>query len=320
MYNVVIIGAGQIGSRHLQSLKSIKSPSNVWVLDNSKDSLEIAAQRYDSVNVASSNAIVYYTTKMDDLPRSIDVLFITTGSGPRFSVFKTITSYADVKYIIFEKVLFQNPVHYEETFKILKNKNIKAWVNCNNRTFKFYKDIKYAMPASPILMTVSGGNWGLGCNAIHYIDLMAYLCDQYEYSVNLAGLDRRVCASKRPGYKEFFGVMRLDFKDGSQMIIHCNENDTKRLLSISSNIGHIVFDESTMKEWTTIDNLSNVQQYNIPYQSQLSASLVDSILEDGICDLPTYEQSMKLHLPLIEGLINFMNNECGCNTDNCPIT
>lgn len=46
MYKIAVIGAGQLGSRHLQGLKLSKLKSDIWVVDNNPNSLQIAQQRY----------------------------------------------------------------------------------------------------------------------------------------------------------------------------------------------------------------------------------------------------------------------------------
>ena len=51
MYKIAVIGAGQLGSRHLQGLKLSKLKSDIWVVDNNPNSLQIAQQRYEEGEV-----------------------------------------------------------------------------------------------------------------------------------------------------------------------------------------------------------------------------------------------------------------------------
>ena len=53
--NIAIIGAGQLGSRHLQGLKKAQAPMNIYVLDANNDSLKICEQRYNEI--ADNNLI-----------------------------------------------------------------------------------------------------------------------------------------------------------------------------------------------------------------------------------------------------------------------
>jgi threonine dehydrogenase-like Zn-dependent dehydrogenase len=42
IYNIAVVGAGQLGSRHLQSLKGIQLDVRIVVIDPNQESLEIA--------------------------------------------------------------------------------------------------------------------------------------------------------------------------------------------------------------------------------------------------------------------------------------
>ena len=47
--SVLIVGAGQLGSRYLQSLKKVKSSLNIYVVDINQNSLNIAKDRWDEI-------------------------------------------------------------------------------------------------------------------------------------------------------------------------------------------------------------------------------------------------------------------------------
>ena len=48
MNNICIIGAGQLGSRHLQALKMVLQPLLITVVDPSSESLKMAEERYQA--------------------------------------------------------------------------------------------------------------------------------------------------------------------------------------------------------------------------------------------------------------------------------
>ena len=48
-YKIFIIGAGQIGSRHLQALRAVRIPLKISVIDPSTESLDLAKQRYEEM-------------------------------------------------------------------------------------------------------------------------------------------------------------------------------------------------------------------------------------------------------------------------------
>ena len=58
----------------------------------------------------------------------------------------------------------------------------------------------------------------------------------------------------------------------------------------------------------------------IYFQSELSNVLIEDILIHNICHLPTYTESMKLHIPFIESLLKHMNSIDDKIHTVCPIT
>ena len=77
MYKIAVIGAGQLGSRHLQGLKLSKLKSDIWVVDNNSNSLQIAQQRYEEGEV-NSNQTIYYLQLIEQLPVSYTHLTLPT--------------------------------------------------------------------------------------------------------------------------------------------------------------------------------------------------------------------------------------------------
>ncbi|MCV3262394.1 Gfo/Idh/MocA family oxidoreductase [Vibrio harveyi] len=59
--NLLIIGAGQLGSRHLQALAQLDDKFSIYVLDPFEQSLEVAKQRYQEVAQETSPEVTYVT-------------------------------------------------------------------------------------------------------------------------------------------------------------------------------------------------------------------------------------------------------------------
>ena len=59
MATVVLVGAGQLGSRHLQALKAVATPLDIHVVEPRADALKIARERYDAVKAAAGHRIAF---------------------------------------------------------------------------------------------------------------------------------------------------------------------------------------------------------------------------------------------------------------------
>ena len=318
MYNVAIIGAGQLGSRHLQAMKTASSSLNIWVMDNHEESLKVAKQRYDEIPMIGEKSIEYVGS-IDLLPQQLDLVIVATGSKPRASIVKKLLECSKVKYLVLEKVLFPQISDYEEIENLLKKNQVLTWVNCPRRMFGMYQEIKkYIDHTAPIEMSYEGENWGLCCNAIHMIDLFMFFTGETQYTIDLSGLTDSIEESKREGYVEMTGTINIQTPHGNTLRL-TSENGFKGNpgLVIKNQDHCILIDESTGM-WSI--NGEN-RHYSIPYQSQLTGIVIDEILKTGGCMLTPFELSSLYHQPIMEALLEKYNKLISDNNNKfLPIT
>ncbi len=322
MYNIAIIGSGQLGSRHLQGIKTANLELSIEVVDSNIESLNIAENRYNEVGENQYTKCVRFLSSIDELSDELDLVIIATSSAPRFVITNELIKKKKVRNMVFEKVLFQNQEYFHEVKNLLNSNNIKAWVNCPRRMYDFYNTIKEALINEDIIIfTISGGEWGLGCNSIHFIDIFSYLTKQTKYSLLTDGLNKKVYSSKRSGYVEFCGILSGFTERGDIFNFISQENsNTTPLVSIVSQNKKFVIDEARDYMASFNDNRWDTSKIIVPYQSQLTGKVIENILSNKDIKLTTYEESMKLHLPFISSLLDFYNLITGNDTKNCPIT
>jgi hypothetical protein len=63
-----------------------------------------------------------------------------------------------------------------------------------------------------------------------------------------------------------------------------------------------------------------IKEKIIYFQSELSNILIEDLLVNNVCSLPTYKESMNLHIVFIKSLLNHMNKINGKDNKLCPIT
>ncbi|OLS19108.1 MAG: Alanine dehydrogenase [Candidatus Heimdallarchaeota archaeon LC_2] len=78
-----IIGAGQIGSRHLQAIAKLTETTNIYIVDTSTDSLNIAKQRFKEIVNNEAEISTSYLTNQMDLPAELDIVIVSTNSNIR---------------------------------------------------------------------------------------------------------------------------------------------------------------------------------------------------------------------------------------------
>ena len=324
VYNVAIIGAGQIGSRHLQAMANLEGTAKVQLVDLSAESLKIAKERFFHVYQEDSRRVELKCHRsIDDLCGPIDLAIVATCSDIRSGVIKEVTHKKEVKNLILEKVLFQTVAEFFEIDELLKKKDISTWVNCWMREKSFYKNLKTQLNLDEkIHMKVDGSRWLMGSSSIHFIDLFSYLTGCKDIDFIESDLNKKIIDSKRSGFKEFSGrLMGRNSQGHSLTLCHDSGNDPYRIQIINGAKEHKITDCIDHVRHRFIDGEEeSIQNVEIPFQSQTTHRLVHQVINEKKCDLTDYHDSMILHLPLIKILIEHLQNITGDKVERCPIT
>jgi hypothetical protein len=324
MQTVLIIGGGQLGSRHLQALKLVIHPLEIIVVDPSNDSLDLCRQRYQEM--INPNQTKHHVTYSNSLPKdlTIDICIVATSSKIRRPVVEELLKVCEVKYMILEKLLFQKFLDYDEVEELFLKNNVKAWVNCSMRAMPFYAELKNQLQSKQVIYQTTGSLFNLITNSIHYIDHMAYLSDCVEFSVNTDCLEFPPIQSKRPGYLELNGMLSVNFKNGSIGNLIClNTSDLPVTVEISTPEMRCISREWEGKAWVSKKTnkwLWEERDARVPFQSELTSKLVNNLIESESCVLVPFSESCKIHKPLHAALIDFLNKNGEVHYDFLPFT
>jgi hypothetical protein len=327
MINIVIIGCGQIGSRHLQSLSKMNTGAIIYLVDTSAQSIKTSKERFEEV--VNHNANIKFQIKIceiDQIKDNIDIAIIATNSLNRAILTEKLLSNVTVKNIIFEKFLFQNRFEYTNIKNLLKEQKVKAWVNQWMSSSIAFVEMAKWFGKDLQEIKVEGKNWGLACNSVHFLDYLDAITGRGKLTVKENNLDSEILESKRLGYFELTGSFTISSESGVLLHLACvDEKDLdnnkitikmkgkRRYLEASLSLG-------TLKcNYYDDDTESSFKEYAILLQSQMTGGIIETLYDTNSCILPTYEQSMKQHLVLFdcfEGIFNKQLKLDGC----CPVT
>tara|TARA_B110000483_G_scaffold239653_1_gene318588 strand:+ start:48 stop:986 length:939 start_codon:yes stop_codon:yes gene_type:complete len=311
--NIYIIGGGDIGQRHIQSTLNFNSEHTINIVEINKENLD----KCKKIAFGRKNYNFYSSLPEN---KQIDLLFIATTSSNRFDIFTNIVKKNVVTNIILEKVVFQIPSQYRACKKTLKLMKINCWINNWPRTAEYFKEIKKKLlPEEPISMKVYGRSWGIACNASHYIDLFVFFADIEQVNSMHFEIIKKF-DSKRLGYKEFMGVMRVDQLDSSSLeMIDSEKHGGSIIVEVLQGRNTFKISEKNYKVFLE----SNVQGFEEsffkePLQSETSHININKILKEGDCDLPKFILSYDWHSKMVSSF----NSSLGIDPVNgkCPIT
>jgi predicted dehydrogenase len=323
--NIVIIGAGNLGRRHLQSLMHVNHAINVFVFDPSEDAVRLAQEAVNSLNKESLPKVVY-TTDLDVIPAEVFLSIIATSSIHRKSAVQQLLQQSKVKNLVLEKFLFTRLADFAAVETLLQEHGVQCWVNCPRRMFPYYRELSQQIEG-PVNLRVSGSNWGLACNSIHFLDLHYFLSGNSDltYEVDNSKVIDNIFASKREGYTEFMGTLSLWGSDGSSVIMSCTEEGNVPLTVNLESASHKLYIHEGGGKMMAGDRADNWdwkwEGFKAPYQSQLTAEFVEQIISTGTCELPEYSVSAALHETLLGGWISKSRLITATTTiDECIIT
>jgi hypothetical protein len=305
---ILIVGAGNIGSRHLQGLSQIEQPLDIYLYDLSQNALRVAMERFNEVK-AHSNIKITILDNIANSPEEIDLAIIATTSNIRLQVMRKILGVLNVKNIILEKVMFQDLREYGEAAILLGEKACTTWVNCNLRQWPLFVDLKERYTNDPNLTVIcSGSNWGLGCNSVHNTDLAAFLWDGI--AKHDALLDVTVTDSKRKNFKEFTGELITRISTGGQVHqISYARGNRPYTITVNHPLESLTWDIINSRLYTSNDLngwIPKMSHLAAPLQSQLTSVVVARILEGRDCGLPGFHVAARVHLETLEALLTGM--------------
>lgn len=321
--SIFIVGAGQLGSRHLQALKAVDIPLDITVVDPSETSLRTARERYDGIPGVKTHTVRY----LKEIPESfgpVDIAIIPSNANVRRQIVETLLSRGKVRTMVLEKLLFDQKDDYATVRDLFSNYEVRAWVNCSMRTMPFYAGLRHLFQGTPFIYLVTGSQFGLVTNAIHYIDHMAFLSGGSRFSLDTALLNHPPIESKRRGFLELNGTLTVRFENGCAGVLTCvPDGDLPVMVEIASAGTRLISREWERKAWIAKSAEGwawREVDAAIPFQSQMTSQVVADILTKGTCDLIPYNESMQLHLQMLEPLRKFLEARGGGKQEHYPFT
>src|SRR5207244_2097076 len=151
----------------------------------------------------------------------------------------------------------------------------------------------------PKHLTLHGGTWGLGCNAVHILDMWTWMTGERLMDVDTERLDSKWFEATRAGNWEVLGTLRATFSGGWSAELTARQGEPFHTYVIDNGIHVFRVDEEA---GTVLRSDGMSLPGRIPFQSETTGGLVDAILAERRCELPTLAQSVEVHRPLVRGL------------------
>jgi hypothetical protein len=305
--NILIIGVGSIGKRHLESILRLKY-INIYLIDNSETSLNLSKKIIYNQN--KNKLQVAFFTKIEQIIPKIDLCIVATNSIGRKELILKLINNISIKYLILEKIVFNKINDFDFIIKKLNNNKINSWVNYSRRYDNLFKKIKNDIKnIDTVLIEVAGGKWGLGSNSVHFIDLLFFFKNDFKLKIVEKKLFNRIYKSKRNGYFEFGGTIVINSNKGDKIkLTDTMKNNDNLILKITYNKETYIFDynKGLLKHLKNKILISS-NKFTPIFQSNITNKIVEDIFKSRKCSLATLGDSKKSHKVLIDYLNEHSN-------------
>ena len=242
---------------------------------------------------------------------------MATTADVRPEAVANIVNRHDVRFWVLEKVLAQNESGLDQIISCISDGS-RAWVNVPRRIAPWHKEIKSRFNLnSPLNLKFEDKLWGLASNAVHLLDLIEWWTGETLQSVCVDRLDQNWFEGKRPTFWEVLGDLEAQFSGGSFAVLGAKKDGISSGLRVSD--GHLLW---MIKEGEGLAKCSDGIEVpgRLANQSEITAGMVESILETGTCELPVLTESVALHRILIRSLLKHWRRSGNPGATSIPIT
>lgn len=312
---VLLIGTGQLGSRHLQGLHSLPNLSQIKVVEPFESSRNLAKQRFEEADFPKQVKLVFFDFK--DVGTGMDAAVISTTSAGRIDILAKCLELG-VRNILCEKVLFQSENELDTAIALQKKFDANIHVNHIYRKIEAFGTLRDRFPHQRIDMEVHVGGVGMGCNLIHFLDLFSFVTRK-EISELKVEISKPVVQSKREGYVDFAGMSFAHTQAGDSCAVHYNSgvDEHAPIISFQVESQNFIFNENSGKI-LNLDFLGSEQIMQSPRVSNLTGNVLLEI-EAGQTNLPTLAECYKANLYMLRQF-NAQLFDSYLSETKCPIT
>lgn len=313
--NILICGFGNIGQRHFESIYKIRNlPINIYILDKDKNKFN----KYFETKKLSNNKIKIL--EVNTKQKKFDIAIISTTANRRYELIKNLKKKYDIKNWIIEKILEQSATRVKKISYILKDNN-QTFVNIPRREMpRFLKLKRNIKTKKNVYFDISGGNWGMAGNLIHFIDLVMWLTNSKIKKIEKCSKLIWKKSRRRPGFNEVNGKIKVSFTSGNTLKIASNDTFDPLKIEILENGNHWLLKEVKLikkgKELYFEHCLPNIYKNKklifsnkIILQSNLTKKIVRSILSNGTINLPKLKDHIDTHILMLNFFSKNLKNK-----------
>ena len=328
-YRVLIVGCGQLGSRHLQAVASLPLVREIEIVDPRPQALELGRERVAEVRDRQHSTDIRWLSSLSEATPGGDLCIIATLAQGRCQLVREVVETLGYSSFILEKLATQSVREMEDLEDFSRVRGLSAWVNCQTRTHPFHRRVKQRLdPRDPINFSVLGGKQKLASNGIHVTDLFTFYDENLWIKSGGSYIDPILYPSKLgDGLFDLSGTLLGCTEKGSRLTIsYTQDYYSWEYISIATERYRCRCILDYTQQWAfECDAESGWEWRQVPFEgillvSETSKEFATDILTSGRCALPTLEESLVAHRFILGELQPHFSRLLGREIDSCPVT
>ncbi len=325
-YRILIVGCGELGSRHLQAVAKLSEVEEIQVVDPRLEALQFGKERLGEIERGNPGMTVRWLSSLQQVSPGSDLCVVATRAKERPLLVREAAELLGVRLFLLEKSVAPSIGQVEELREFMDQRGLSAWVNLKTRCYPFHRRAKKRLDSrEPLVFCVLGGNLGLANNGIHAADLFAFYTGSTQIEDAGSSIDPILHPSKREGdLFDLSGILHGITENGSRFALsYMRDTPVSEVCSLQSPRYRFIVDH--FQRWAyESDADSGWQWRSVPFEGDLRVSVmtqgfVREILAAGACGLPTLEESLISHRFILEGLRPHFNRLMEREGDLCPV-
>jgi predicted dehydrogenase len=326
-YRVLIVGCGDIGSRHLQAVASLPQVCEVEVVEPRPKGLQLGQERLAEIPDCQPSITFRWLSSLEEASKGGDLCIVATQADVRCQLVDQVVETLGYSSFILEKLVAQSVREYENLLAFSKAKRLSVWVNCKARAHASHKRVKAHLdPHEPIIFSTIGGNHGLVNNGVHAADLFVFYDGMDQIEGGGAYIDPILHTSKRgTGVFDLSGTLHGYTAKGSHLDISFAgyHGGPAHFSVVSPRYRAVIDDQMKCFYESTMETGWSWRQ--VPFEANLMIShmtrrFAADILRSGQCELPTLQECFPAHRFILSELQPHFNKLLNHQSDRCPAT
>ncbi len=306
--NILLVGLGNLGSNYIRAIKSLSYRTNLYIHDKNFKALD---KNYDY----PKNINLIKIRNIKNFNQNLDLAILATTAKRRLNLIRILKK-NKIKFWILEKLLEQNVSSTNKVYECLKLD--KCWVNIPRRALPEYMRIKKNFKNhDKIDLKLSMNGDRIVTNAIHFIDLVSWFTNSKVSKVDTSKLKNEWVESKRKGFFEVGGVLKVFLRNNSRIILKAGKKIKKSDMVIGNKLLSWTISERNLYAYRSDGIKIKVKP---PLVSELMKKIIKDIFKNKNCSLPVLEDVVENHNALISSLKKHWIENKYKNVKKLPVT